>query len=85
MSLYGRLDVALRPIWSCHAAPLAAAVVASGAAASKLTLGGVVVGDVTARQAVLWARPNAPTTLRVKLFGGRRVRVVRMTATTGVT
>ena len=44
---------------------------------------GVVVGDVTARSAVLWARADRDATLNVRLSGGRHrpVERVRVRAT----
>ena len=68
---------------------LAAAVFAlagSGAGASVRTLShdepgvthGVVVGDVTARTAVLWARADREGTLKVHLSGGKHHGVARL-------
>ena len=68
---------------------LAAAVFAlpgSGAVAAARTSGhdapaithGVVVGDVTARSAVLWARGDREGTLKVHLSGGRHDRTERL-------
>jgi alkaline phosphatase D len=68
---------------------LAAAVFAlpgSGAVAAARTAGhdapaithGVVVGDVTARSAVLWARGDREGTVKVHLSGGRHDRVERL-------
>jgi alkaline phosphatase D len=68
---------------------LAAAVFAlpgSGAVAAARTAGhdapvlthGVVVGDVTARSAVLWARGDREGTLTVHLSGGRHDRTARL-------
>jgi alkaline phosphatase D len=68
---------------------LAAAVFAlpgSGAVAAARTAGhdapavthGVVVGDVTARSAVLWARGDREGTLKVHLSGGRHDRTERL-------
>jgi alkaline phosphatase D len=68
---------------------LAAAVFAlpgSGAVAAARTAGhdapaithGVVVGDVTARSAVLWARGDSEGTMKVHLSGGRHDRVERL-------
>jgi alkaline phosphatase D len=68
---------------------LAAAVFAlpgSGAVAAARTAGhdapaithGVVVGDVTARSAVLWARGDREGTLKVHLSGGRHERADRL-------
>ena len=63
-------------------APVAAAtLVAAAAAAPRLTLGGAVVGDVTASQAVLWARASEPTVLHVQLAGGPHARIERVLAT----
>jgi len=67
-------------------AALAAVVVAlpGGAAADDVRLlpQGVVVGDVTPRSAVLWARGDPGAVLRVRLSGGphRRIEPVRLTA-----
>jgi alkaline phosphatase D len=68
---------------------LAAAVFAlpgSGAVAAARTAGhdapaithGVVVGDVTARSAVLWARGDREGTVKAHLSGGRHDRVERL-------
>jgi alkaline phosphatase D len=68
---------------------LAAAVFAlpgGGAVAAARTAGhdapaithGVVVGDVTARSAVLWARGDREGTVNVHLSGGRHDRVARL-------
>ena len=77
---------------------LAAAVVALSASASPgtaqpggpLVTHGVVVGDVTATSAVLWARADRPATLNVALSGGghgpiARVRVGAASDFTGTT
>jgi alkaline phosphatase D len=58
-----------------------AAGIHRAASAPRLTLGGVVVGDVTASRAVLWARPSERTTLRVRLTGGSHGRVAPVAAT----
>ena len=65
------------------AVPAAAVLLAGSAEATppRLTLGGAVVGDVTATQAVLWARTSAPTSLRVQLAGGPNDRVPPVAAT----
>jgi alkaline phosphatase D len=44
---------------------------------------GVVVGDVTAHSAVLWARANRAGSLTVRLSGGGRTRVVHLRALAG--
>jgi alkaline phosphatase D len=63
-------------------APVAVATLVAGAAAApRLTLGGAVVGDVTASQAVLWARASEPTVLRVQLAGGSHARIEPVVAT----
>src|SRR5215204_5098533 len=62
------------------------ALAGSGAGASVRTLShdepgvthGVVVGDVTARSAVLWARGDREGTLKVHLSGGRHDRTERL-------
>ena len=60
---------------------LAAAVVGAAAAARPAATAprpthGVVVGDVTARHAVLWTRTSEPATLRIHLEGGPHARVL---------
>ncbi|HKI24359.1 MAG TPA: hypothetical protein VKA24_13185 [Gaiellaceae bacterium] len=62
------------------------ALAGSGAGASVRTLShdepgvthGVVVGDVTARTAVLWARADREGTLKVHLSGGKHHGVARL-------
>jgi alkaline phosphatase D len=56
--------------------------VAPAAPAPRLTHG-VVVGDITATRAVLWARASKPATMRVQLTGGPYHRITPVAAKRG--
>jgi alkaline phosphatase D len=74
---------------ACAVVVLAGAPLGAAQPAAPTVTHGVVVGDVTARAAVLWARANRSAELNVRLSGGRhgpieRVRVVAADDFTGL-
>ena len=64
----------------CVAAGSASVAAAKHGLRGPAVTHGVIVGDVTASSALLWARADRKAILNVALSGGRRRRVVRATA-----